>query len=575
MVIGVSAEIDYSIKINDGAARTRDRQVDLDMRAPRGTHHMRIANDQADLADADWQPFREDKNWTLPGRTGTQTVFVQFRDRDGGVSRVYRDSITLELEETPKVVINDGENETRVRRVELYIVAPENARRMRISDTPDLTEVKWRRVTREVHWTLPKENGRRYIYVQFEYRDGRISNIYTDSILLHEPVEPVAQFTINGDVGVTDRREVKLSFRGVRVYDQLRISNTRDFAHAEWVPFTKLTVPWVIAGEKGLNNVYVEFGTVDGEHPNKVVRESIRYTPPSVDATGGGLVRGPAGGFYYLGVDNALHPFSHPAVLFSYYSDLSGARVLSDAEIKTHIIGQPVCVRAGTWLVKFRGFARVYAVEPGCVLRPIRSEVEAYVLFGPTWPHRVVTFDARDSRVYTLTTHAAADRLQDTDGDGLTATQEREAGSSDTETDSDGDALSDYEEVMYWKTNPAAVDSDGDGIPDGLEILQGRLPTGAGLIEAIPAATYQYPHGTLLYHWWKNKRYYYLSDGETFYSVARRTPEQRFVSNRFQEQFVVRPPHPLSFETSNRFIAPNDSQIRDPLKTISGTALPL
>ena len=64
----------------------------------------------------------------------------------------------------------------------------------------------------------------------------------------------------------------------------------------------------------------------------------------------------------------------------------------------------------------------------------------------------------------------------DTDGDGLDADQEAQAGTSDYTADSDSDGLTDYGEVFTYGTDPRHADTDGDGMPDGWEIAHGLNP---------------------------------------------------------------------------------------------------
>lgn len=53
----------------------------------------------------------------------------------------------------------------------------------------------------------------------------------------------------------------------------------------------------------------------------------------------------------------------------------------------------------------------------------------------------------------------------DTDGDGLSDSDERLYGCDPRSPDTDGDGLSDHDEVVYWSTSPVHVDSDGDSLP--------------------------------------------------------------------------------------------------------------
>ncbi|MBI2633175.1 MAG: hypothetical protein HYW78_02170 [Parcubacteria group bacterium] len=62
----------------------------------------------------------------------------------------------------------------------------------------------------------------------------------------------------------------------------------------------------------------------------------------------------------------------------------------------------------------------------------------------------------------------------DSDGDGLSDTDEARLGTDPLKTDSDGDGLYDKEEVEIYKTNPLSADSDGDGINDK-EDVAGQL----------------------------------------------------------------------------------------------------
>jgi hypothetical protein len=60
----------------------------------------------------------------------------------------------------------------------------------------------------------------------------------------------------------------------------------------------------------------------------------------------------------------------------------------------------------------------------------------------------------------------------DSDGDGLTDTQEKELGTDPNNPDTDGDGLNDGAEVNTTKTDPLNPDTDGDGLSDGDEVLK-------------------------------------------------------------------------------------------------------
>ena len=74
----------------------------------------------------------------------------------------------------------------------------------------------------------------------------------------------------------------------------------------------------------------------------------------------------------------------------------------------------------------------------------------------------------------------------DSDGDGLSNAREVEVGTDPENWDSDGDTLSDFEEVVAWKSNPLNPDTDGDGYADGVEVRNNYNPNGSGLVVEPP-----------------------------------------------------------------------------------------
>lgn len=58
----------------------------------------------------------------------------------------------------------------------------------------------------------------------------------------------------------------------------------------------------------------------------------------------------------------------------------------------------------------------------------------------------------------------------DSDGDGLSDTEEAQIGTDPFNPDTDGDGLTDFEEVRVYKTDPLNPDTDYDGLKDGAEV---------------------------------------------------------------------------------------------------------
>jgi hypothetical protein len=61
----------------------------------RDATEMIIANEPT-FAGASWEPFAENKVWTLAASSGYAIVYARFRDAAGNVSRIYQDDVTIE-----------------------------------------------------------------------------------------------------------------------------------------------------------------------------------------------------------------------------------------------------------------------------------------------------------------------------------------------------------------------------------------------------------------------------------------------------------------------------------------------
>ena len=78
---------------------------------------------------------------------------------------------------------------------------------------------------------------------------------------------------------------------------------------------------------------------------------------------------------------------------------------------------------------------------------------------------------------------------EDTDGDGLTDTEEASLGTDPRRADSDEDGLFDREESVIYQSNPLQFDTDGDGYSDGQEVQNGYSPVGPGRLLELPSGS--------------------------------------------------------------------------------------
>ena len=81
--------------------------------------------------------------------------------------------------------------------------------------------------------------------------------------------------------------------------------------------------------------------------------------------------------------------------------------------------------------------------------------------------------DQRHALVAAVETQIRAEKLLDSDGDGVNDWDERHLhGTDPLNPDTDGDGLDDGKEVLLFATNPHKPDTDGDGLTDGDEVFK-------------------------------------------------------------------------------------------------------
>jgi len=116
---------------------------------------------------------------------------------------------------------------------------------------------------------------------------------------------------------------------------------------------------------------------------------------------------------------------------------------------------------------------------------PAKTDDSGFVAVVPgstsSTPNDIPVEQASSSPIVSSSTpDNSFEALIDSDADGLTDIEEKNAGTNLNIIDTDNDGLSDYEEVKIYLTNPLLTDTDGDTYLDGAEVKGGYNPNGAG-----------------------------------------------------------------------------------------------
>jgi hypothetical protein len=92
---------------------------------------------------------------------------------------------------------------------------------------------------------------------------------------------------------------------------------------------------------------------------------------------------------YYFGEDSKRYVFPHEKTYFTWYTDFSGVKTISDADMAKLPIGGLVTYRPGVKMVKFMTDNDVYVVAKGGTLRKLKDEQMAKDLYGSDWNKKI------------------------------------------------------------------------------------------------------------------------------------------------------------------------------------------
>ncbi|MFB6225995.1 MAG: hypothetical protein ABEJ02_01445 [Candidatus Paceibacteria bacterium] len=465
---------DIFVKINNQQAEINNQKVKLQIQGPRDTEKMRIARNDQDIEEQRWIKYQEEREFWLEDDYGQQEVRIQFKDEDGDVSREYYDTIFYKPSGAPEIKLNDGDEYTSNRTVEVEVIPPRDAVEMKIANRSDFEDTDWRWIDREFFWELEEEYGKQRVYIQFKEEDGGVSSLFKEDIYYRKQPD----FKINDNDSETNNRLVQLQLTVPKGFNHIRISNSDNFSTSRKIKATS-EVPWLLQADRGYKSVFVQFLS---DNSSKVVEESI-YFSDSHEIKSGTILTNPGYGWrlYYLGFDRKLHPFPSLSVYHSWFDDFSQVQTIESDKLSSFPIGRSICTKSSTWLVKMNS-NQVYTPQPGCKLKPVRSPTAASLAFGNNWNKRVINLDISSIRTspYFKESLSVADPnhgVYDKDKDGIPAKLEDNFSTSDQDEDTDNDGVTDFEEIKIFNSSPTKKDSNNNGSLDSEDIIAGRSPS--------------------------------------------------------------------------------------------------
>jgi len=153
---------------------------------------------------------------------------------------------------------------------------------------------------------------------------------------------------------------------------------------------------------------------------------------PSAVFSPGDLIKGKSfSSVYYYAPNGKRYVFPNEKTYFTWYTDFSKVKTISDAQLGVIPIGGNVTYRPGFKMVKVTTDPRTYVIDQGGILRHVTSEQLANTLYGLSWKSKIddlpdpffinykvgtaiqTASDYNPANVMTLTTTIAQDKQFD------------------------------------------------------------------------------------------------------------------------------------------------------------------
>lgn len=182
--------------------------------------------------------------------------------------------------------------------------------------------------------------------------------------------------TTLGNILPTATTEVEYTYTGSEAYRYVRVTTLTDHA---W----KLDAIEVTAYEGDTATEELEEETSEDTEADDA-SEEVAYTVGTL------LKIEDNAAVYILGSDGYRHAFPTESAFTSWGLSFDDVVTVDAAVLASFSLGRNVTIRPGTYLVKLQTNPKVYAVEPGGVLRWVSSEVVALQLYGVDWASRVI-----------------------------------------------------------------------------------------------------------------------------------------------------------------------------------------
>ncbi|MBU1940931.1 MAG: fibronectin type III domain-containing protein, partial [Candidatus Thermoplasmatota archaeon] len=298
VVIDTAPPTGCSLVIENGDLYTNTTSVDLTSITALDDSSMKMRFKNAGGNWTSWENFQSSKSWTLCSTDGLKTVYYEAKDVAGNtITTPITETITLDTTKPSNVNISitgkGDSSSTHTNDVSATLAiqaedATSNIEYMMIANDMAFTHRSWESYDTSKEWTLNSGDGTKTVYIKVKDSVGKVSNIYSDSIILDTNAPTGLSISINSGQTYTNSTAVILTLAATGAA-KMRFS-TDGVTWSNYESFATERDSWVLANGSGTKTVYFRAkdtaGNIATNVTDTIILDTTAPTISSVTSSG-------------------------------------------------------------------------------------------------------------------------------------------------------------------------------------------------------------------------------------------------------------------------------------------------
>ncbi|UZR93583.1 hypothetical protein [Chondrinema litorale] len=206
------------------------------------------------------------------------------------------------------IYINNNDKYTQSAKVDITIKIMD-VDSLLISNDPSFPAASWQTVSNHLQWELLPGDGKKEVFLKYKDRDGNISQLIMDRIILDTEAPKNGEVVLNEGNNYLNYLENIIIESTITGADWIIVSENSDFKHARWEPYYQ-KIKYNFTPGDGERNIYVKFkdhaGNESEVYEDKVTIDTKAPFDAKIEIIHGAIVIDSLTGEKYLNEHNNL-----------------------------------------------------------------------------------------------------------------------------------------------------------------------------------------------------------------------------------------------------------------------------